>query len=213
VKLSLNGVPLDKLGGLSIGDLTTEVTKRLGGYAERVLMLVSYASETQDLLGFESDVLDAWLGGYGVDAGKVEGATNLDALAVLSAAPMPPGAKPAATPKAPSGPRSPGGLALASCGKKAGKKRVEKTEAAADPPAEPDKDKDDKDKAAAKAKPGKDKPGKDKPHALAAATHAKDHPAPKSDDAPKPPPARPAQPAGAADCPAAIVQNGVRKCL
>lgn len=57
VKLSVNGV--DKLGSLSIDDVVSETTTRLKSYVGRVLTLVAYAGETQELLSFESDVLDA----------------------------------------------------------------------------------------------------------------------------------------------------------
>jgi hypothetical protein len=234
VKLSLNGVPLDKLGGLSIGDLTSEVTKRLGGYAERVLTLLAYTAETAELLSFEADVLDAWLGGYGFEAAKVEGVTNLEELKVESALP---GAKPGANaaPKATPGPRSSTGVPVAGACKKPGKPKKDK-EAEADKD-KADKDGGDKDKAdkgkGAKDKPAKDKVAdkpaaapKDKPAAApatpkdkpapAAATPAPTKPAsaPSGGDAPKPAAAPPAGPTpGGPDCPAAIVRNGKRVCL
>src|SRR5262249_51015088 len=61
VKLTLNGVPADKLGSLSMSDLVAETTSRLKGYAKLVLTLAAYASETEDTLSYQAKLLDAFL--------------------------------------------------------------------------------------------------------------------------------------------------------
>jgi hypothetical protein len=93
-KITLNGLSPSDIGGLDPEEVITETTMRMGGYAGRVLSLVAYADQTQDLLSFEADVLDAWMSGLKVDAGQVSGAgDDLGDLKVET------GAKPAAAPK------------------------------------------------------------------------------------------------------------------
>src|SRR5262249_28809220 len=88
VKLSLNGISQDQMKSLSMGEVVSMTTERLEGYVKRTVTLVGYADETQQLLSFEADLLDAYLDGVG---GNVKGA-DLSDLKVQ--------AKPAATPAA-----------------------------------------------------------------------------------------------------------------
>jgi hypothetical protein len=111
VKLGLNGVPAEKLGSLSMGDLVSETTSRMESYVGKVLTLIADAGETQSHLAFEADLLDAYIEGLGNDK---TGATDLSGITVQSAAPgAPPAATATATKSAVKAKRSVGGLLLA----------------------------------------------------------------------------------------------------
>lgn len=87
-KITLNGLSPSDIGGLDPEEVLSETTLRLTGYAGRMLSLVAYADATQDQLSFEADVLDAWIGGFKLDAAKVQGAgDDLGDLKIETGAP------------------------------------------------------------------------------------------------------------------------------
>ena len=65
VKLTLNGVPADQLGKMSVDEFVGETTKRTKDYVGKVLSLVGDAGETQETLAFEADLLEALATGFG----------------------------------------------------------------------------------------------------------------------------------------------------
>jgi hypothetical protein len=69
VQLTLSGVPADKLGGLSADELVAETTKRTKEYVAQVLELAGTASQTQEMLSFQADLLEAIAKGAGAPAG------------------------------------------------------------------------------------------------------------------------------------------------
>jgi hypothetical protein len=108
VKLTLNGLTTEQLGSLDLADVIKETTLRLSGYAGRILSLTVYASETQDLLSLQAELLEAYLEGLGGGGAPVD----LSTIQIAAAAP---GAKPAAKAEgAPKGKRMEGGLLIAS---------------------------------------------------------------------------------------------------
>lgn len=69
VKLGLNGVPSEALGELDMGEVVGEVTERTQSYAGRAFTLLADASETEDRLAFQAELLTAWREGLAVAAG------------------------------------------------------------------------------------------------------------------------------------------------
>jgi hypothetical protein len=110
VKLTLNGVPAEKLGSLSMGDVVAGTTAKMQGYVKRIVTLTALAGETQDLLSFEADLLDAFIAGLG---GDKKGATDLGSLTVQAGAPGAPAAAGAAAKSGVKLSRTYGGLGLA----------------------------------------------------------------------------------------------------
>jgi hypothetical protein len=93
VKLTLNGLPPEAIGGLKPDALLSEVTKRAKDYATRVLTLAAFIAETQEMLELEEQVIKNAMDGLEVDEKKVEGAgedlselkVELDAAAAAAA--------------------------------------------------------------------------------------------------------------------------------
>jgi hypothetical protein len=93
VKLTLNGLPPEAIGGLKPDALLGEVTKRAKDYATRVLTLAAFIAETQELLELEEQVIKNAMDGLEVDEKKVDGAgedlselkVELDAAAAAAA--------------------------------------------------------------------------------------------------------------------------------
>jgi hypothetical protein len=126
VKLSLNGIPAEKLGDLDVEELLTEVTLRTTKYVERAATLAVYIADTEDRLSFQSDLLEVWQGGLQATVEGTDGAVDISDLEVASAAA---GAKPAASAKSAqkegeegeegkaqvSGKRSVAGIRVAAC--------------------------------------------------------------------------------------------------
>jgi hypothetical protein len=126
VKLSLNGIPAEKLGDLDPEALLTEVTLRTTKYVERTLTLAVYISETDDRLSFQTDLLDAWQAGLQASVEGTEGAVDISDLEVVSggAAPKAKGAE-GEDAKAK---RSIGGIRVAACASLAGDQAVAKAD-------------------------------------------------------------------------------------
>jgi len=114
VKLGLNGVPAEALGDLDMGELVSEVGERTQAYAGRAFTLLADASETEERLSFQADLLAAWRDGLGIGPG-VPGHVDITDVEVV--------AKPAAPAKnegddeavTASTPRSLGGLRVQRC--------------------------------------------------------------------------------------------------
>lgn len=125
VQLSLNGIPVDKLGGLKPPELVLETTERMKNYVKRILTLLADVDETQNLLTLEIEVLDALVDGMKLDAESVKGAgDDLAEIKVETAA-----APGAAGGKAPAKqtPRPKGksrGVAVAKCPENAASKKA-----------------------------------------------------------------------------------------
>lgn len=144
VKLTLNGLPPEAIGGLKPDALLKDVTARAKDYAARVLTLAAFIAETQELLDLEEEVIKNAMEGLEADEKKVEGAgedlsdlkVELDEAAAANAG---------------------AGAVTAKGGKGGGKKQRYPVPmaAACDEAAKKDGGKDDK-------KGGKDKGGKEK---------------------------------------------------
>ncbi len=78
VSLTLNGISPSDLGKISIGDLTTQTTVRLQNWSVHTVGLLGSIAATQDVLGFEGDVLDAFINGFATGGWKAPAAANLD---------------------------------------------------------------------------------------------------------------------------------------
>lgn len=74
VKLTLNGLPPEAIGGLKPDALLKDVTVRAKDYATKVLTLAAFVAETQELLDLEEQVIKSAMEGLEVDEKKVEGA-------------------------------------------------------------------------------------------------------------------------------------------
>lgn len=93
VKLTLNGLPPEAIGGLKPDALLKDVTLRAKDYATKVLTLAAFIAETQELLELEEQVIKNAMEGLEVDEKKVEGAgedlselkVELDAAAAAAA--------------------------------------------------------------------------------------------------------------------------------
>ncbi len=111
VDLTLNGVPADALKRVSMTDLVAEVSARTSAYAGHALSLLASASETEDRLAFQAELLEAWRKGLAVQPG-IAGSVDISDLEVVAkpAAPLPDGAAAGARPA-----RSFGGLAVQVC--------------------------------------------------------------------------------------------------
>jgi hypothetical protein len=131
VKLTLNGIPADKLGSLTPDEIVSETTKRLSQYAKRVMSLPVYVGETEEKLSFEAKLLEAWSDGMKVTPNAKSGVEVGD-LSIESGP-----AKADAKKVAVAGPRSPVGVAARSCNAPAA--AAPEKEAKAAPPAKPGK--------------------------------------------------------------------------
>lgn len=153
VKLTLNGLTPSELASLSPDELLEEATLRLGSYVGRVAILIGYADETQRVLEFQSQVLDAWLEGMKIDSATFAGAgESLAELKVESGPAAGQQAKKVEIDRTKLGRFMPGGVRTSACSRKVkAKPAEEETEVAAAP--EPKKGKSDK--KPAPAKPGK----------------------------------------------------------
>ncbi len=109
VALTLNGIPVEKIGDVDSGELLVETTKRTQGYAVFALALLGFASETQTRLDFQGELFDAWLEGLGPGTA----APDLHAVRVTGQQAAP--TIDSDEPRAPRDPRSPGGLSLLAC--------------------------------------------------------------------------------------------------
>jgi len=112
VKLTLNGIPEDKLGDIELDELVSETTVRTQDYVGSVLSLTGYVSESEDRLSFQGDLLEAWSEGLAVTTELTDGAIDITDLEVATK----PGAKPAGDAEV-EGKRTAGGLLLAKCGR------------------------------------------------------------------------------------------------
>jgi hypothetical protein len=72
-KFTLNGLPPEAIAGIKPADLLEEVTKRAKDYVTRVLTLVAYINETQEMLDLQSDVIKTSLSAMDTDEAKVSG--------------------------------------------------------------------------------------------------------------------------------------------
>lgn len=64
VQVTLNGLSQSDLGSLSVGEVTTEVASRTTAWVKRATTLLGTIAATQEVLGFEDDVLGALLDGF-----------------------------------------------------------------------------------------------------------------------------------------------------
>jgi hypothetical protein len=115
VKLTINGIPHDKVGDIDPGAIVTETTDRTQRYVGRVFTLPADVAETEDRLTFQAELLEAWQAGLG----RQEGGIDITDLEVMAAA-QPTGSGPqAAGAAAPADDkrikRSLGGVRLAPC--------------------------------------------------------------------------------------------------
>ena len=78
VSLTLNGISPSDLGKISLGDLTLQTTLRLQKWSVHTVSLLGSIAATQDILGFEADVLDAFINGFSTGGWKAPAAANLD---------------------------------------------------------------------------------------------------------------------------------------
>lgn len=121
VKLGLNGVPSEALGELDMGDVVGEVTERTQAYAGRAFTLLADASETEDRLAFQAELLTAWQEGLAAAPGS-PGHVDISDVEVV-AKPAPQGGAPAPTTakrEAPTGTRTLSGLRVERCATKTG---------------------------------------------------------------------------------------------
>ncbi|EYF07372.1 hypothetical protein [Chondromyces apiculatus] len=113
-KITLSGIPAEKLGDISIEDLLKQTVSRVTDYAGRVLDLTVYVSRSQSLLIFEEDLLDKILEGMSITPASGEGVGDDLAKVNITSGPAPKDAK-AASATARKGTRSPGGLIATQC--------------------------------------------------------------------------------------------------
>ena len=111
VDLTLNGVPADKLKGMSMGDLVAEVTTRTTEYAGVALTLLGTTSENEDRLSFQADLLETWRDAMSAKLEGTEGAVDISDIEVTSK----PAPASGADTKAKSERRSFGGLSIVAC--------------------------------------------------------------------------------------------------
>lgn len=145
VKLTLNGIPEDKLGDIALDDLVAETTIRTQDYVGSVLALTAYVAESEDRLAFQADLLEAWADGLAATPESTDGAIDITDLEVATK----PGAKPADGEAAAEGKRTAGGLLVAKCGRPGAGDSEDEVEADLD-----EKDGDEKAKADAKKPSG-----------------------------------------------------------
>jgi hypothetical protein len=72
-KFTLNGLPPEAIAGIKPQELLEEVTKRAKDYVTKVLTLVAYVNETQEMLDLQSEVIKTSLSAMETDEGKVSG--------------------------------------------------------------------------------------------------------------------------------------------
>jgi hypothetical protein len=108
VKLTLNGIPHDKIGDIEPDVLVEQTTLRTQEYAGVALTLPAYVAETDNRLSFQYDLLEAWRDGLAASTGA-EGTVDISDLEVAAAKGAP--AEAGET----KGKRSPGGILVAKC--------------------------------------------------------------------------------------------------
>jgi hypothetical protein len=114
VKLTINNVPADKLGEIAVDELVEETVARTQRYAGRALTLIGYVDETEERLGLQAKILEAWAEGLGATVASAKGAVHISDVEVAAK----PGAAAAKTESAGDGKgkRSLTGLRAPSCG-------------------------------------------------------------------------------------------------
>lgn len=110
VELTLNGIPVDELGGMSLEGLLREVTDRAQAYATSVVVLLVSTTKTEERLELLANLLEAWADEMGVSEG--EGVVSLTDIDVESTG-KPPMKKKARSAKI--GRRSATGIAVHEC--------------------------------------------------------------------------------------------------
>lgn len=116
--LTLNGIPEDELGDLDAAALISETSVRTKDYFGAALGLVGYASETQERLSFQDDLLEAWRAGLGDGVLGRHRVTDITDLEVVTKPQKPgeaSGEEGATSHAGPAVRRSSGGLAIATC--------------------------------------------------------------------------------------------------
>ncbi len=133
VKLGLNGVPAEALGELDMGEVVSEVTDRTQAYAGRAFTLLADASETEDRLAFQADLLTAWRDGLAVAAGAPGHVDISDVEVAAKPAPPPGSATKGEEPAGPTANRTLGGLRIERCATTTGAVVARKTPAKESP--------------------------------------------------------------------------------
>jgi hypothetical protein len=86
VTLTLNGIPVNDLGSLSVVDLTAEALKRTQTWVGHALTLMLDVGTTKEMLSFEENVLDALLQGFKSSGWNPPGPVTVDTSAAALAA-------------------------------------------------------------------------------------------------------------------------------
>jgi hypothetical protein len=113
VKLTLNGIPHDKIGDIDPGEIITETTTRTTDYVAFTLTLLAYMSETEERLSMQEDILDAWQSGLAANMGSTPGAIDISGVEVATTPSQ--GAADSKASKDKSTKRSLGGVHLHAC--------------------------------------------------------------------------------------------------